>query len=190
MQFSINNINIHYFIHWSIITNYFLFLLTGFRRWIWRFSHSRLLPKNSDSGGRWPGSDVSRVVPQPSYWTPGYRPYPRATSQGSGSLSLMSSISSVNLCQIRNLEKKRKTLNQHFSLSHSGSTRLVFVLSSRQLFLFFLPQFIFFSLHVLHIFIFFLQNSFFFSLLHIFFLQNIYSNSVLSKLTTWKPIHF
>lgn len=77
--------------------------------------------------------------------------------------------------------KKRKTLNQHFSLSHSGSTRLVFVLSSRQLFLFFLPQFIFFSLHVLHIF-FFLQNSlFFFSLLHIFFfLQNIYSNSVLS----------
>lgn len=64
--------------------------------------------------------------------------------------------------------KKRKTLNQHFSLSHSGSTRLVFVLSSSNS-SFSSYHSLFFSLYMYYIF-FFLQNSlFFFSLLHFFF---------------------
>lgn len=69
--------------------------------------------------------------------------------------------------------KKRKTLNQHFSLSHSGSTRLVFVLSSRQLFLFFLPVYFFLSTCITYFF-FFLQNSLFFFLYYIFFFYKIY----------------
>lgn len=66
---------------------------------------------------------MSRVVPRPSYWTPGYRPYPRATCRGSGSLSLMSSISSASLCQIRNLEKKPEDIEPAFFFSPIWAAR-------------------------------------------------------------------